>query len=125
MSAHGGPPDSTVRSGLQHCDSGSFIPCIISKSKIIGSDLLNSDRSRWVVAWGMVNDLPIFKDLWTGAKYRTRDFRAFPLPSGIAGIEKTMRRGYYGWLREQYSYGHGQSTGRLQTDGVPLKSVKK
>ncbi len=58
-------------------------PCIISKSKIIGSDLLNSDRSRWVVAWGMVNDLPIFKDLWTGAKYRTRDFRAFPkLPSG-------------------------------------------
>ena len=36
-----------------------------------------------------------------------------------AGIEKTKRRGYYGWLREQYSYGHGQSKERAKRASPP------
>eukprot|EP01043_Picozoa_sp_COSAG02_P020116 COSAG02_NODE_985_length_15457_cov_108.738247_4_plen_172_part_00 len=83
---------STVnRRSVQDCTRIGMIMiddlCIISKTKIIGSDLLHSDRSRWVVAWGMVNDLPIFKDLWTGSKYRSKDFTAFPLPAGMTCYE--------------------------------------
>ena len=64
-----------------------FTPCLISTPHVIGSNIEKMDRSRWVVAWTMVNDLPIFKDLWTGAKYRTKDFKAFPLPTGMTCYE--------------------------------------
>ena len=60
-----------------------FTPCLISTPKTIGSDITRLDRSRWVIAWDMTGDLPIFKDPFTGAKVRTKDFVAHPPPLGM------------------------------------------
>ena len=64
-----------------------FTPCLISTPKTIGSDITRLDRSRWVIAWDMTGDLPIFKDPFTGAKVRTKDFVAHPPPLGMTCYE--------------------------------------
>ena len=51
--------------------------------------------------------------------YLTKMNDVFADVCNAAGIEKTKRRGYYGWLREQYSYGHGQSTERAKRVSPP------
>ena len=54
-------------------------PAKISMSQVRGADLLRSDRTQLGIAWGRVGDLPQWKDPWTGAIFRSKDYEVFTL----------------------------------------------
>eukprot|EP01047_Picozoa_sp_COSAG01_P013903 COSAG01_NODE_665_length_14398_cov_91.714595_4_plen_231_part_00 len=50
-------------------------PARISTNKIKGSDVQNSARERWGIAWGRVNDVPLWLDPFQpGVTFRSKDY---------------------------------------------------
>jgi hypothetical protein len=58
-------------------------PTTVSTNKIKGSDVQNSARERWGIAWGRVNDVPLWLDPFQpGVTFRSKDYIIHQLKPG-------------------------------------------